>query len=474
MPSMRIRDTLALDALEPGPLGDRYRLLEALGRWLSPAVLRQVLTETGVAGRQDHKRNRKLNALATVLLCVAMHLWRQEELSWVFRELVSGVRWLLALADTTITRGGVSRARYRLGAAPLERLFRLVCHPLATPQTPGAFRFGRRMMAIDSTEFDLADTTANAEVFGRPGNQHAPGAWPQAQLVALCECGTHAICDAEFAPRLANPRALALQLLRSVSPEMLVMLDQGLYGFELFHAIRERDAHILARVLPQVKPTVVRTLADGSQLVRIAPRDDRRLRHGEGMLLRLIRYTIDDPGRPGHGVEHRLVTSLLDPTEAPALALILAYHDRWEEEVTIDEIATHQLTPIPMRSKCPEGVRQELYALLLAHHLVRTLMAEAAAAAPAPLDPTALSFLGALRLIREALPDFQRYHPHTHPIIYARLLEEIAAARLPPRTNRSNPRVVKQRCSPFPVKRPFHRHGPQPTKPFAQAVVLLG
>lgn len=473
MAGMRIRDTLTMGEQHWEGLGDRYQALAFLGRWLSPEVLQQVLPAPGALGPR-RSRNRKLNAMTTPLLCVAMNLWRQEELSWVFRELVSGVRWLLAIADTTVTRGGVSRARYRLGAAPLEALFRLVCHPLATPETPGAFRFGRRMMAIDSTDFDLADTTANAEAFGRPGNQHAPGAWPRAQLVALCECGAHAICDAEFAPRLADPRALAHRLLRSVTDEMLVMLDQGFYGFDLFAAIRGRQAHVLARVLPYVRPTVVETLVDGTQLVRIAPSDDRRQRAGEHMLLRLIRYTIDDPGRPGHGVEHRLLTSLLDPAEAPALDLILAYHDRWEEELTIDELATHQLTPIPMRSKWPEGVRQELYALLLAHHLVRALMAEAAAAAPAPLAPTDLSFLGALRLLREALPDFRRYPPHTHPTIYARLLEEIAATRLPPRANRSNPRVVKQRCSPFPVKRPSHRHWPQPTTPFAQAVALLG
>lgn len=474
MAGMRIRDTLTMGEQDWEGLGDRYRALAFLGRWLSPEVLRQVLPAPRGLGPRRRRRTRKLNATTTLLLCVAMNLWRQEELSWVFRELVSGVRWLLAAADTKITRGGVSRARYRLGAAPLEALFRLVCHPLATPETPGAFRFGRRLMAIDGTDFDLADTTANAAAFGHPANQHAPGAWPQAQLVALCECGTHAICDAEFAPRLADPRALAHRLLRSVTAEMLVMLDQGFYGFDLFHALRERGADLLVRVLPYVRPTVVEALADGTQLVRIAPSDDRRQRAGEHMLLRLIRYTIDDPGRPGHGVEHRLLTSLLDPAEAPALGLILVYHDRWEIETTIDEVATHQLTPIPMRSKCPEGVRQELYALLLAHHLVRTLMAEAAAAAPVPLDPRQLSFLGSLRLIREALPDFQRYHPHTHPTISARLLEEIAATRLPPRANRSNPRVVKQRCSPFPTKRPSHRRRPQPTKPFAQAVTLLG
>jgi len=470
MPMLRIRETLEEGERPGGPLGDRYQALAFLGRWLSPAVLAPVLPAPRAS--RLRRRDRQLNALTTVLLCVAMHLWRREELSWVFRELVSGVRWLRPLADTRITRGGVSRARYRLGAAPLIALFRRLCHPLATVETPGAFGFGRRLMAIDSTVFDLADTEANEARFGRPEHQHTPGAWPQAQLVALCECGTHAICDAKVAHHLADPRALARRLLRSVTAEMLVMLDQGFYGYDLFAALRKRDAHVLARVLPHVRPTVTRTLPDGTQLVRIAKRAERHQRTGERLALRLIRSTIDDPGRPGHGVERRLLTSLLDPATAPALDLIVAYHERWEEELAIDELATHQLAAIPLRSKRPVGVYQELYALLLAQYLVRSLMAEAAAAAPTPLDPRQLSFVGAVRLLREALPDFQRYAPAAHPTITARLLAEIAATVLPPRANRSNPRVVKQRCSPFPAKRRRHRHWPQPTKPFAHAVVL--
>lgn len=467
MPLLRIRETLGMSESGWEGAGDRSGVLEARGRWLRPEVLTQVLP------RVPGARNRKLNAMTTLVLCVALNLWRQEEASWVFRELVSGVRWLVSAADARITRGGVSRARSRLGAGPLIALFRAVCRPLATPQTLGAFRFGRRVMATDNTVFDLADTPANVEWFGRPRNQYTPGAWPQAQLTALCECGTHAICDAEFAPMRADPRAMARQLVRSITPEMLVMLDQGLYSFDLFAAIRARQADLLVRVLPYVKPTPVRTLADGTQVVRIAPSADGRQRAGEHMLLRLIRSTIDDPGRAGHGIEHRLLTSLLDPAIAPALELILTYHERWEIELTIDEVATHQLTPIPMRSKRPEGVIQELYALLLAHFIVRTLMVEAAASAPAPLAPTHLSFLGSLRLLREALPDFQRYHAQAHPTIHARLLADLAAVILPPRAQRANPRVVKQRCSPFPTKRPVHTRWPQPTKPFPQAIVLL-
>ena len=128
---------------------------------------------------------------------------------------------------------------------------------------------------------------------------------------------------------------------------------------------------------------------------------------------------------------------------------------------------------LPLRSRRPVGVIQELYALFLAHYLVRAVMAEAAASATPPLPPTRLSFLTSLRLLREALPDFQRFAPCAHPTLYRALLADIVAAKLPPRANRLNPRVVKQKMSNFRVKRPEHRQWPQPTKLFRDAVVLL-
>jgi hypothetical protein len=225
-------------------------------------------------------------------------------------------------------------------------------------------------------------------------------------------------------------------------------------------------------VSASVQPEVVRTLGDGTQLVRMRPALARRRRAGERALVRLLTYTLDDPARPGHGEVHRLVTSLLNPRVAPAVALVEAYHARWEEELAFDELETHQRPPRPLRSRTPVGVVQEVYGLLLAHYVVRAVMAAAATAAPRPLPPTRLSFLTTLRLIRTAVPELQRTAPADHPRLYRQLLADLVRYPLPPRRTRSYPRVVKQKMSNFRVKAPHHRRWPQPTSAFRDAIVL--
>lgn len=422
--------------------------------------------------RVQEERDRKLSAAVTLILCIAMNLYAHEAVPAVFRRLVRGVRWLWPEPqELSISKSAISQARYRLGAKPLVSLFHRICQPLATAATPGAFLFGLRLMAVDGSLLDLADTPANVAAFGRRRSSRGRSAWPQALLVGLCECGTHALCDAGLWPyNYAEERGVR-RLLRSVTPGMLILSDMGLHSFDLLVATRARGAHVLNRVPSHVKPPVLSTLADGTQLVQLRPSDGKRRRRGEHVVLRLIRYTLDDPNRPGHRQEHRLITSLLDPTQAPAEELIVAYHSRWEFELTVDEVATHQRPVRPLRSKHPVGVVQEVYGLLLAHYLIRAVMVEAAATASLP--PTRLSFLESLRLIREALPDFQRTAPHDHPIIYQALLADLVAAALPPRANRINPRVVKQKMSKFRVKGPQHRAWPQPTKPFRDAIFLL-
>jgi hypothetical protein len=184
-------------------------------------------------------------------------------------------------------------------------------------------------------------------------------------------------------------------------------------------------------------------------------------------LVRVIEYTIDDPNRPGHEEHHRLITSLLDPALYPAHTLACEYHQRWEVQITIDEVDTHQRRPnLPLRSHKPVGVIQwpqatyrEAFGLLLAHYAVRVVMHEAAT--QAELDPDRLSFVNALRMIGDAMAEFQMTTPEQWPHLYQRLLKDIARYRLPERENRSNPRVVKRKMSKFKLKREIHRHWPQ-------------
>jgi hypothetical protein len=434
-----------------------------LGGVLAPGAVDAAVAACGARER----RRRKLPAGVTVLLCVAMNWYAADPLPEVFRRLVQGAPGRCRTSSGRASKAGLCRARARLGARPLVALFRRVCRPLATAATPGAFLCGRRLVAVDTTTLDLPDSDVNARAFGRPGVSRGAAAWPQALLVALVECATHAALDAGLWPRAADPHAAARRLLRSVDRAVLVLYDAGLHSAALLRAVRARGAHALGRLPGSVRPQLLRPLADGTALVRLRswPR-----RSGPPVLARLVRYTVDDPARPGHAAERRLVTTLLNPHRAPALDLVCAYHARWEVELAVDEIKTHQRPPTPLRSHTPVGVVQEVYGLLLAHYAVRAVIADAAAAAGQP--PVRLSFSAAVRLIRTALPDLRRARPAARPKIYRQLLAEIAATPLPRRADRANPRAVKRKMSNFRLKRPDDRR-PPPPRPFRDAVVLL-
>jgi len=169
---------------------------------------------------------------------------------------------------------------------------------------------------------------------------------------------------------------------------MLLLLDRGFSSFEMIEQTLARGAQVLVRVPASVSLRVRWRLPDGSYWAYIYAADPQRRKRGDHLLVRVVVYTLTDPSRPGYGETHRLVTTLLDAQAAPALDLIYAYHERWEIELTIDEIDTHQrLAQHPLRSQRPVGVIQELYGLLLAHYAVRAIMTEAAA--QAAIAPTA-------------------------------------------------------------------------------------
>jgi len=207
-------------------------------------------------------------------------------------------------------------------------------------------------------------------------------------------------------------------------------------------------------------------------LAHLRPSDYQRRKQGERLLVRIIEYTLSDPALPGYGETHRLVTTLFEPETYPALDLACAYHERWEIEMAIDEVDTHQrFVGRPLRSLEPVGVIQELYDLLIAHYAVRFLMHEAAR--QADLDPDRLSFVHALRVIADAIPEFQMVTLDQLEQLYIRHLQDIAEGRIPERRQRSNPRVVKRKMSNLRLRRPEHQHWPQPTLPFRQLVALI-
>ena len=442
--------------------------LEVITRVVPLKTIQKLLAECGVEGQ----RERRLPGWLTVLFCIGMNLLSELSMTGVMEHLMRGTRLIHELDEAEAPcASAYSQARARLGARLMARLFKAVCRPLATPDTPGAFAYGLRLVALDGSVDEVPDSEANSAYFGRASSQRGQSAFPQVQCVYLCECGTHTLFDAAFWPYAVSERRGGKRLLRSVGADMLVMWDRGFHDYDMLTGVRSRGAHVLARLPAHVKPERVEVLPDGTWLAYIRPSDAKR-RVKERLLVRVIDYTIDDPTRPGHAQHHRLITTLLDPAAYPAVDLIVLYHERCEVEITLDEVKVHQrLLPRPLRSLKPVGVIQELYALLLAHFVVRFVMHQAGLAYG--LDPDRLSFVESLRLIRAAIPEFQLVDPALHDRLWSRLLRDIVRHSLPSRPNRTNPRVVKRKMSNFKLKRPEHRSVPQPALPFADVVVVL-
>ena len=444
-------------ALAQWPTTERIR---ALKRIIPNAKIQEVLRRTGHAKR----RYLRLPAWFMVWFVIALGLFCRDSYRQVFKSLQPFRR------RGTPGRSTLCEARQRLGVAPLHHLVADVIRLQATPATPGAFYRGLRLMAVDSFVLDVADSLANARVFARPGSSRSPAAFPQARVLGLCELGTHVFWKTLIKPCRTSEVTMAPTLLRHVQADMLLLWDRGFLSYRLVQQVLGRGAHLLARIKSNLVFRPLRRYKDGSFLAKLyaSPRD--RTLDRNGIRVRIIEYTLDDPGRPGSGQKHRLLTTLLHARKHPAQRLIELYHERWEEELTIDELKTHQRERPVLRSERPAGVVQEIQGLLLAHYVVRVLMSEAARREE--ISPRRLSFTGTLKILRSRLPECPK-SPQGLQRWYENLLAEIAEEVLPKRRNRINPRVIKRKMSNWRKKRPEHRHSPQPTKSFRESVVIL-
>jgi len=368
-------------------------------------TVHRILEETGRASQRD----RELPAHVVVYYVIALALYMQVSYREVLRCLLEGMRWL-AEPDAVFQPAGVSaisQARSRLGVAPMQRLYEEVVGPIATPETPGAWYRGRRLVSLDGTTFDLGDTRANEEAFGRPGSArgaNATGAFPQLRLVGLVETGTHVVFGAGIGRYSDSEATLTRAVLPALRPDMLCLADRGFMGFDLWRETLTTGAALVWRAKGNMKFPVEERFADGSYQSTLRWNYNCRATDRTPIPVRVIEYEL--PGVTGAEPLYRVVTSLLDAEEAPAADLAALYHERWEIENAFDELKTHlRGARVVLRSKTPELVRQESYGFLLAHYAVRDLMHQAAlGATPRARDPDSLSFVHAVRVIRRTLP----------------------------------------------------------------------
>ncbi len=372
--------------------------LGVIARAFPPEQVQQVLAETGKAS----ERERDLPAQVMVYYAIALALYMGSSTREVLRCLLEGVRWLWG-ADAVRVAGksGISQARSRLGEMPLRRLYEQVVQPIATRATKGAWYRAWRLVSLDGSCLDVADTEENCATFGCPGASRGESAFPQLRFVALVENGTHVLFGARLGRFADGETTLAQDVLAALRPGMLCLADRYFFGYALWQTAAATGADLLWRVRCNLRLPRATVLTDGSYLTTIYPCDKDR-RHGtRGVRVRVVEYQLE--GVAGAEPLYRLVTTILDPAQAPAAELAALYHERWEIEGALDELKTHlRGAQVVLRSKTAALVRQELWGLLLAHFAVRGLMHEAALRAEE--DPDRLSFLHAVRVIRRKLP----------------------------------------------------------------------
>jgi hypothetical protein len=369
-----------------------------------------VLADTG----RQSRRQRQLPARLMVYYVIALALYAQVSYGEVLRCLLEGLRWLrLGGADPDLAdKSAITKARTRLGADPLKQLFQRVARPLAEPGTPGAWYGGHRLVSLDGTTIDLPDAPALDQRFGRPAASRGASSFPQLRLLTLTETGTHAIFAATFGPYDAGEVRLAPELLQQLQPGMLCLADRAFVGFELWRTATTPGADLLWRVRKNQRLPCRQRLSDGSYLSCLYASPKHRRHDAGGVTIRVIDYRLE--GVPDAEPLYRLITTLLDPIEAPAAELAALYHERWESEGTFAELKVSLPGErLMLRSRRVDLAEQELYGLLLAHFALRRLMHEASR--QASCDPDSLSFLRTVRIVRRHLPFHAAFSPVPAP-----------------------------------------------------------
>jgi hypothetical protein len=338
-------------------------------------------------------RNRALPARLMVYLAMALWLDFGKGYVRVLRNLLSGLRWTRGGWDgyTVPTDGAISRARDRLGPAPMQALFEAAAMPTAPLGHEDVFWRGLRKVVTDGTVFDLPASDDNAAAFDTPSG----GVLPQARLVALAECGSLALIGAAFDSSAVGERTLLERLLDKLTPDMLLLADRDFPSYELYTAAAATGAQLLWRVSDSFTLPVKQRLDDGTYLSELRGR-----RRSERVTVRVIEYSVADDD--GVSEVFALITTLLDPERAPAIELARIYADRWHVEILFRLVKVDLRTPGGVfRSRSAEGVRQELWALLCLYQALRSLITRAAVIAG--VDPARISFPPVLDAVKDSV-----------------------------------------------------------------------
>lgn len=417
--------------------------LERLKEHLDPLWIEEALAWSGTTSI----RRRRLPAEQVVWLVIGMALFRREPIERVV-DLLD-----LAVPDrkgTLVAKSAIAQARQRLTEEPLAYLFMSTAAEWSKRSAEAHKWRGLSLYGLDGTTLRVPDSAENRATFG--GAYAGPGrgesGYPLVRAVAVMALRSHLLSAFRFADYATGETTLAREIWAEVPPDSLVIVDRNfLVAKELIHLECSGNRHWLSRAKTRTRYCVVEKLGRNDELVVVEVNQPGL---PQQWVMRAIHYQFK--GHP----RSTLLTSLTDPERYPAKELIELYHERWEAELTYDEIKTHLLErEEAIRSRTPEGVRQELWGIAIAYNLVRLEIERTAA--EAGVSPTRISFVAALALVKDELGRLAgpRLALGTIPTRLLSLRRNLKRLILPERRRaRAYPRAVKLKMSNYPRKRP--------------------
>jgi Insertion element 4 transposase N-terminal/Transposase DDE domain len=425
----------------------------ALGA-LTTVLTREIVAEALAAAGKAAKRACKLPPDLVAWLVVAMGIFRGLNIQEVLARLVDGLELAVRFGPAELPHStSITHARDRLGWEVINAIFKKLAAVLAAKHEPGVLWHDLVVRALDGCTFLVPDSAENDEAFGRPGTSRggAKSGFPQLRAVLVLGVFTHIVTHAIFAPYREGELTIAARLAAELTPNTLLLMDRLYYSFAWLAGLLARGVPFLVRAKTGGRTLTVqkgRRLADGSMLAKLViPAALKRKNPSltDTLDVRVITY------RKKGFRDLTLVTSLLDAAKYPAADVVALYFDRWEVELGVRELKTHQAGErVTFRSKTPDRIRQEAFGLLTAYNCVRGLMAEAAA--QKGVEPRRLSFVRCLERIRAAIITFDGADPER---FYERLLVSLGCCVLPKkRVGRKYVRAVKLKISKWPRKRP--------------------
>jgi hypothetical protein len=412
---------------------------------IDPAWIEEALAATGTATL----RRRRLPAEQVVWLVLGMALYRNRPIDEVVAKLDLA---LPGRRGPTPAPSAVVQARSRLGEEPMRWLFERCSEEWAHESARQLAWRDLALYGVDGTTARVPDSPENRDHFGGAHGPRGDSAYPQARIVTLMTLRTHLLAAARFGPYAVGETVYAKSLWPQVPDNALVIVDRNFLDAGVLVPLASHGAnrHWLIRAKRNQRWRVIRRLGPGDELVEMEVSHQARAANPSlprRWEVRAIRYQ-----RRGFPPQV-LLTSLVDPERYPASEIAALYHERWEIELGYDEVKTEMLErQEAIRSRRPAGVAQELWGIALAYNLVRLEMVRIAEEAGVP--PNQISFVMALRLIRDEWLWCAVAKPGAIPRHLRELRAEVLRFVLPPRrSQRRYPRAVKIKMSSYPLKR---------------------